>query len=167
MSRITTDVAALLLRITAGAIFIPHGWSKIAGEGGPAAFASDVAASYSIPPFLGYVAAYSEVIGAALLILGLLTRLNALLLAGTMFVAAFVVQLPDAMFEVPADAIRSFVAMRAMEMPLALFAICAALVLTGAGRISVDHLLRVDERFRALWPKKKAAAEAAAFEARV
>lgn len=164
MSRITTDIAALLLRITAGAIFIPHGWSKIAGEGGPAAFAADIAASYNIPSFLGYIAAYAEFIGAAFLIVGLLTRLDALLLAGTMFVAAFVVQLPDAMFEVPADAIRSFVALRAMETPLALFAICAALLLTGAGRISLDHLLRLEERFGALWPKKKAAAEAAALE---
>jgi putative oxidoreductase len=164
MSRITTDIAALLLRITAGAIFIPHGWSKLGGDGGPAAFAADIAANYNIPSFLGYLAAYSELLGAALLILGLLTRLDALLLAGTMFVAAFVVQLPDALFEVPPDAIRSFVAMRAMETPLALFAICAALLLTGAGRVSLDHLLRVEGRFRALWPKKKAAAEAAALE---
>lgn len=167
MSRITSDVAALVLRIVAGAIFIPHGWSKVAGEGGPAAFAADVAANYNIPPFLGYIAAYAELVGAALLIVGLFTRLDALLLAGTMFVAAFVVQLPDAMFEVPADAIRSFVALRAIETPLALFAISAALLLTGAGRFSLDHLLRIDERTRALLPKKKAAAEAAAFEARV
>ncbi len=167
MSRIPTDIAALLLRITAGAIFIPHGWSKLAGEGGPAAFAADVAANYNIPAFLGYTAAWAEVAGAALLILGLLTRLDALLLAGTMFVAAFVVQLPDALFEVPPDAIRSFVALRAIETPLAMFAICAALLLTGAGRISLDHLLRIEPRVGGLWAKKKAAAEAAAFEARV
>jgi hypothetical protein len=43
-----------------------------------------------------------------------------------------------------------------------MFAACAAMVLIGPGRVSLDALLRVEERFRALLPKKKAAAEAAA-----
>jgi putative oxidoreductase len=165
MPRFAANAAALILRVTAGLIFLPHGWSKIAGPDGPAAFAADVAANYGIPAFLGYVAAYSEVIGAALLIAGLFTRLDALLLAGTMFVAAFVVQLPDALFEVPANAIKSFVVLRGIEMPLAQFAICLALLLTGGGRFSLDHLLRIDERAARLLPrKKKAAAKAAALE---
>jgi uncharacterized membrane protein YphA (DoxX/SURF4 family) len=62
---------------------------------GPAAFAADIAANYGIPAFLGYLAAYAEMFGAILLIVGLLTRLDALLLAATMFVAAFIVQLPE------------------------------------------------------------------------
>ncbi|HEX8616139.1 MAG TPA: DoxX family protein, partial [Thermoanaerobaculia bacterium] len=134
MSRVSADAAALILRIAAGAIFLPHGWSKIAGDGGAAAFASDVAANYSIPAVLGYVAAYAEVFGAILLILGLFTRIDALLLGGTMFVATFIVLLPDALYEVPAGAIKAFVALRAIETPLALFAICAGLLLTGGGR---------------------------------
>ena len=162
MTKVTTDVAALILRLAAGAIFIPHGWSKIAGEGGSAAFAADMAANYGIPTFLGHLAAWTELAGAILLVAGLLTRLDALLLAGTMFVAAFIVQLPEALYEVPADAIKSFVVLRAIELPLAMFAACAAIVLIGPGRVSLDHLLRVEERFRALLPKKKAAAEAAA-----
>ena len=162
MNKVPSDVAALILRVAAGAIFIPHGWPKIAGEGGAAAFAADIATNYNIPTFLGYLAAYSELVGAMLLIAGLLTRLDALLLAGTMFVAAFIVQLPEALYEVPADAIKSFVVLRAIELPLAMFAACAAIVLIGPGRVSLDALLRVEERFRALLPKKKAAAEAAA-----
>lgn len=147
MSRLSSDVAALVLRVVAGAIFLPHGWSKIAGDGGAAAFAADIAASYRIPAFLGYVAAYSEVIGAVLLIAGLLTRLDALLLAGTMFVATFIVQLPDALYEVQPGAIKAFVALRAIETPLAMFAVCVALVLIGGGRISLDHALRLETRF--------------------
>jgi putative oxidoreductase len=162
MSKITTDIAALILRLAAGAIFIPHGWPKIAGEGGPAAFAADMAANYGIPTFLGHLAAWTELVGAILLIAGLLTRLDALLLSGTMFVAAFIVQLPEALYEVPAGAIKSFVILRAIELPLAMFAITLAIVCIGPGRASLDHLLRVEERFRALLPKKKAAAEAAA-----
>lgn len=165
MPRFTSDAAALVLRVTAGVIFLPHGWSKIAGAGGAGAFAADMAATYAIPSFLGYVAAYAEVIGAVLLIAGLFTRIDALLLAGTMFVAAFIVQLPDALYEVPPDAIKSFVALRAIEMPLALLAMCVALLLTGGGRASLDHLLRVEARVAALLPqRKRAAAEAAALE---
>ena len=162
MPKVTSDIAALILRLAAGAIFIPHGWPKIMGEGGAAVFAADMAATYGIPTFLGYLAAYSEVIGAALLIAGLFTRLDALLLTGTMFVAAFIVQLPDALYEVPPDAIKAFVVLRGIEMPLALLAICVALVLTGPGRVTLQHVQRIEERFRALMPKKKAATEAAA-----
>ena len=157
MRNVAGDLAALVLRIAGGLIFLPHGWSKIAGDGGAAAFAADVATNYNIPSLLGYVAAYAEVIGAVLLIAGLLTRLDALLLACTMFVAAFIVQLPDALFEMQPGANKAFVALRGIEMPLAMFAICVALVLTGAGRMSLDHLLKIDERVAGLLPRRKAA----------
>jgi putative oxidoreductase len=162
MPRVTSDIAALILRVAAGAIFLPHGWSKVFGDSGPGAFAADVAANYGIPAFLGYLAAYAEMFGAILLIVGLLTRLDALLLAATMFVAAFIVQLPESLYEVPADAIKTFVALKAIELPLALFAICVAILLIGPGRASLDHLFGIETRLRALLPKKKAAAEAAA-----
>jgi putative oxidoreductase len=161
MARVSSDIAALLLRLAAGAIFLPHGWSKVAGENGVGMFAADMATNYGIPAFLGYVAAWSELVGGVLLIVGLLTRLDALLLAGTMFVAAFIVQLPEALYEVPPDAIRTFVAMRAIELPLAMFAICVAILLIGPGRASLDHLLRIEARICAILPKKKTAAEAA------
>lgn len=162
MPKVTNDIAALILRVAAGAIFIPHGWSKVLGDAGPGAFAADIATNYGIPAFLGYAAAYAELFGAILLIAGLVTRLDALLLAGTMFIATFIVQLPEALYEVPADAIKAFVALRAIELPLAMLAICIAILLIGPGRVSLDHLFGIEERFRALLPKKKAAAEAAA-----
>ena len=159
MNRTAADAAALLLRVVAASIFLPHGWSKVAGEGGSAAFAAGIAEGYGIPVIFGHAAAYAEVVGAVLLLVGLLTRVDALLLAVTMFVAAFVVQLPDALFEVPPHAIRAFAVIRGIELPLAMLAICCALVLTGGGRFSLDHALR------GLVTKKKAAAEAAAFRA--
>ena len=162
MSKLAGDLASLVLRLGAGLIFLPHGWSKVAG--GPGAFAADMAANYHIPAFLGYLAAYAEFVGAILLIAGLLTRLDALLLAGTMFVAAFIVQLPDALFEVQPGASKFFTALRGIETPLAMFAISLALVLIGGGRISLDHLLGIDTRAAALFGKKKTAAEAAALE---
>jgi len=155
-SRMPMDLAALLLRLVGGLIFLPHGWSKVAGEGGAGTFAASMSTEYGIPLFLGHLAAWAEVAGAALLIVGLLTRLDAILLAATMFVAVFVVSLPDAMFEIPPGSIKLFVALRGIELPLAMLAISLALVLLGGGRFSLDYALR------GLLPKKKAAAEAAA-----
>lgn len=158
MSKLAGDLALLVLRLAAGSIFLPHGWSKIAGDGGAAAFAADIAANYGIPAVFGHLAAWAEVVGAVLLIAGLLTRLDALLLAGTMFVAAFVVQLPDALFEVQPGAIKAFVAIRGIELPLAMLAICLGVLLLGPGRISLDHLLRTDERLYSLVSRRRTAA---------
>ncbi|HEX8170577.1 MAG TPA: DoxX family protein [Thermoanaerobaculia bacterium] len=152
----SADLAALVLRICAGLIFIPHGWSKIAG--GTGAFAADIAANYHLPAILGHLAAWSELAGGALLVAGLFTRLDAFLLACTMFVATFIVQLPDALYEVQPGAIKLFVALRGIETPLALLAICAALLLTGGGRWSLDALLGVDARAAAMWPRRRAVA---------
>jgi putative oxidoreductase len=157
MKRWSVDAASLLLRVACGLIFLPHGWSKVFGSGGVGAFAQDLP-QYHVPVFLGYVAAYAEMFGALLLIAGLLTRLDAFLLACTMFVAVFVVQLPDAIRD-PDSAGHLFASsMRAIELPLALFAITAAIVLIGPGRFSLDHPLRVEERLG----KRKRRPEAAA-----
>jgi len=145
MKKWTIDTTALLLRLAAGLIFFPHGYAKVFGAGGPAAFAQDMP-NYGLPAFLGYAAAYSELFCAVLLIAGLLTRLDALLLGCTMFVAAFVVQLPDALRDPQGGGNKFFAAIRGIELPLALLAICFALMLLGAGRLSLDSLLRVDER---------------------
>lgn len=160
MPKLAGDLASLILRVCAGLIFLPHGWSKIAGDGGAGGFAADMAANYGIPAVFGHLAAWAEVAGAILLIVGLLTRLDALLLAATMFVAAFVVQLPDALFGAEAGAGKIFVAVRGIETPLAMFAICAALLLTGGGRVSLDHLLGVETRAAALLPRRRVAGTA-------
>ena len=118
--------------------------------------------SYGIPAFLGYLAAYSELLGGTFLIAGLLTRLDAFMLACTMSVAAFVVQLPDALHEAQPGSIRPFVAVRGIETPLALLGVNLAILLLGPGRFSLDSLLGIERRAAALLPKRKAAAEAAA-----
>ena len=154
MKNWSTDVASLLLRVVAGAVFLPHGYSKVFGEGGPAAFSADLP-SYHIPVFLGYLASYAEFFGAILLIAGLLTRIDALLLAGTMFVAVFVVQLPDAWRDPDSRSIKAM--LHNVELPLSLLAITTAILLIGPGRLSLDSVLRLETR----WRKKKTAAEAA------
>jgi putative oxidoreductase len=141
VSKRTTDISLLILRVATGLIFLPHGYSKCFGSGGPSAFAADLP-GYHIPAFLGYLAAYAEFFGAILLIAGLVTRLDALLLAGTMFVAVFVVQLPDAMRDPDGAGHRFAASMHVIELPLAMLAMTAAVLIMGPGRISLDALLR-------------------------
>jgi putative oxidoreductase len=116
-------------------------------------FAQDLP-SYGVPAFLGYAAAYSELFGGILLILGLLTRIDAFLLACTMFVATFVVQLPDALRDPEnAAANKFFASMRVIELPLGLFGAALALVLLGGGRWSLDAgIARWRARSRAVGP---------------
>jgi len=138
------DFASLLLRVTAGLIFLPHGYSKVFGSG-VAAFAADMP-SYGLPIFLGYIAAYAEFFGSIALIAGLLTRIDAFLLTCTMFVAAFVVQLPDALHEAQPGTVKLFAILRGIELPFAMFGITAALVILGPGRFSLDAVLGIEEK---------------------
>jgi putative oxidoreductase len=156
MKNRTSDAASLVLRIAVGLIFIPHGWSKVFGAQGVAGFAQDLP-SYHLPVFLGYAAAYSEFLCGFLLIAGLLTRIDAFLLGCTMFVAAFVVQMPDALHDPDnAGKVKFFAVMRAIELPFALLAACVALVLIGAGRWSVDGAVRASGERRAASGKRSA-----------
>jgi len=152
MKKWPVDAAALILRVAIGLIFIPHGFAKVFGSGGVAAFAQNLP-SYGIPTALGYAAAYGELVCGVLIIVGLLTRLDTFLLACNMFVATFVVQLPDALRDPDAGTNKFFGAMRATELPLSLFAGCIALLFIGGGRLSLDALV-----FR----KRKTAVETAA-----
>ena len=140
MKRTGTDVAVLLLRVALALIFIPHGWSKVMGTGGVAAFVQDLP-SYGIPAFLGYIAAWSELAGSMLLLFGLLARVDAFLLACTMGVATFVVQLPDALRDRQPGANAYFAAMHGIELPFALLAAALAVVILGPGRFSLDAVL--------------------------
>lgn len=155
----STSAASLLLRVIAGLIFLPHGTSKVFGSGA-AAFAADMP-GYGLPAFLGYVAAYAEFFCSIALIAGLLVRIDAFLLACTMFVATFVVQLPDAVHEAQPGTVRLFAILRGIELPFALFAISVALLILGPGRFSLDAALGIESRVAALVRKKKTAAEAA------
>lgn len=140
-----SDISALILRIALGLIFIPHGFPKVFGADGPAAFASDMP-QYGIPAFLGYVAAFAEFFGAALLIVGLLTRFNAFLLACVMIAAIVVVHGPEAMMVEGQGPMRLMAMVKEIEFPLSLLAIAVALVLLGGRRFSLDHFFKVEDR---------------------
>ena len=86
------DAALLFLRVTLGCEYIyVHGWPKLAGGmhrwrevGGALKYVG----IHFWPVFWGFMAAFSETIGVALLIVGLFFRPSCLLLVITLTVAA-------------------------------------------------------------------------------
>ena len=89
------DLVLLLLRLCFGGLMaINHGWSKFQKllAGGPYEWADPLGMGPALS--LG-LASFAEFICAILLVLGLFTRLAALPLIVTMFVAAFIVHWSD------------------------------------------------------------------------
>ena len=136
-----SDVGLLVLRVFTGVLLIHHGYEKLANiENFAAAFVRPLHLPFPIT--LSYLAAFSEIVGSWLLITGLLTRLGALAIAGTISVAIY-----------HAIAINGF-NIYLLEL-LGLYFAAAAMVLTaGPGRFSLDELM-----IRQLAPKARAQAE--------
>ncbi len=119
------------IRLALGAIFLAHGLQKVLGSfGGPGLTTfTSYPAPYSFMRPAGLwmgVAAFSELIGGVLIILGLLTRPAAFFLGFTMAVAIAGVHWPI------------FFAPKGFEYPLILLACCLALLISGGGALSVD-----------------------------
>lgn len=126
-----TTLARTILRIVTGFLFAAHGWQKfneftIAGT--QAAFAQmGVPAANLVAP----VIAALELVGGVALILGVLTRVFAVLLAVDMLGALFLVHAPAGIFA----------AAGGYELVLILAAAALAVALVGAGKVSVDKAL--------------------------
>ena len=106
-----------------------HGFAKVF-HGGFGQNTAAMVAHLGFPAFLGYVVTYLEFVGGMLLVLGLFTRVIALLFVIEMLVAILKVHLS-----------RGIGTQGGMDLPLACFAIAFALIFFGAGLISVDHLI--------------------------
>lgn len=125
----------LAIRLTAGIIFTAHGAQKLFGWFGGYGLEGTAGwmASIGLEPgyFLALMAGSAEFFGGLLLILGLLVRPAALVLAVTMLVAIFAVHFEHGLF----------LSNNGYEFGLSLFAISIALLFRGAGSISADRLL--------------------------
>jgi putative oxidoreductase len=80
---------------------------------------------------MGYMVTFVELIGGILLIVGLFTRLVAILLAVDMLVATLMVHLPNGFF----------MANNGFEFTLLLLAAAVALAVSGPGEASLDKIL--------------------------
>ena len=119
----------LVMRCALGAVMIAHGYPKVF-HGGFGHNTAVMVANLGFPAFLGYVVTYLEFIGGMMLVLGLFTRIVGLLLACEMLVAILKVHLS-----------KGIGTQGGMDLPLVCMAIAFALVLFGAGLLSVDHLI--------------------------
>lgn len=141
MSRIhgvlaTNDsLSGLALRIPAGIIFMAHGAQKLFGSFGGYGLegTGQWMASIGLEPgyLMALAAGSAEFFGGIAVLLGLLTRPAALVLAVTMVVAIVTVHLSNGLF----------MSNNGYEFGLALLAISVALVFNGGGKLSLDRTL--------------------------
>ena len=123
------------MRLALGAIFIAHGSQKVLGAfGGPG-----LKTFTSFPPPFSFMrpawlwmgmAALSELVGGILVLIGLLTRVGAFLIACVMITAIAGLHWPN-----------FFANNKGLEYPLACLALALALLIAGGGQASVDRLL--------------------------
>jgi putative oxidoreductase len=127
--------SALPLRLIAGIIFTAHGSQKLFAWFGGYGLEGTGQWMESIGLAPGYLMAMmagsAEFFGGLLLILGLLTRPTALVLAVTMLIAIFSTHFANGLF----------MSNNGYEFALSLFAITLALMFQGGGKLSLDRIL--------------------------
>ena len=126
--------ATVPLRLAMGVAFVGHGLQKVLGSfGGPGLkqFTSFPAPfSFMRPAALWMgAAAFAELIGGLLIVLGLFTRLGAFLIVCVMLTVIFGVLWPK------------FFAPEGMELALAFLGMALALLVLGGGQLSVDRMI--------------------------
>ncbi len=122
------DSALLLLRVITGTVLIHHGYEKLANiENFADAFVRPLHLPF--PIFFSYVAAFSEIGGSWLLIIGLATRFGALAIVGTISVAIY--------HALVTSGFNIFL----LELLLLYFASAASIALTGPGNFSLDEVI--------------------------
>jgi putative oxidoreductase len=115
---------ALLLRLVLGYTMARHGYDKVIPHGAQKHYAHYVT-TLGLPYWLGYVSAFTELVGGILLMVGLLTRLAAFMVAINMLVALFTVGIHQGF------GIYNYIA--------ELAAIGIMLVFYGAGQMALDR----------------------------
>ncbi|MEJ5920023.1 MULTISPECIES: DoxX family protein [unclassified Corynebacterium] len=124
------DGALLILRLILGVIFIFHGWDKIFGTGVEATTGYFVAAGIPQASLTVWVVALVELVGGALLILGLLAPTVAIILAIEMLGAWWAVHWGNGLFVRDDGA----------ELVLSLIGGLIIVFVFGSGRVSLDRL---------------------------
>jgi len=122
-------IPQLLVRLFLGYFFFETGWSKVGNLDAMAERFTEWGIPF--PAFNAALSGYTELIGGALIMLGLTTRLAALPLCINMVVAILVVNIRKV------SGLDEFV-----ELSEPLYALCFVwLFFSGPGRVSLDHLL--------------------------
>lgn len=125
-----TTTVATVMRVVLGILFLAHGVDKLQTGLGNVA---DWFSSIGVPGFLAYFVAGLELVGGAMLIIGLLTRYIA---------ALFVIMLVGAIFTAKLSAgLLGNGQMAGYELDLAFMIAAVYLVVAEPTHLSVDHML--------------------------
>jgi putative oxidoreductase len=137
LTKTSENWAILLIRIALGTIMFAHGAQKVLGWwGGPGfnQWTNQAAPFPEMRPawlWMG-AAALSELVGGAMVLIGLYTRIGAFLIAIVMLVAILGVHWKSGLF----------IKDGGFEFPLALFGMAAALLIHGGGSASIDSQMQ-------------------------
>ena len=123
-----------VVRVVAGVVFFMHGFQKLflMGFGGVAGFLGGQ--GVPAPGLFAVIVTLVEFLGGLALIVGLFTRIAAILLAIDMLVALLTVHLPGGFFITNG------------ELPLMLLAAAIGLAVGGPGEAALDRLLATRTR---------------------
>jgi putative oxidoreductase len=128
----------LLLRLVLGFLCFVHGAQLVFGWFGGYGLSGSISAfteKMAIPAFLAYLAVFSQFFGGLALIFGFATRIAALGIAVDLFVAIFLVHLPNGLFMNWYGNQKG----EGYEYHLLAIAIALTLVIAGGGILSIDR----------------------------
>ncbi len=138
MGRLAASVP-VVVRVIVGIIMSYHGYQKLVG--GIGAYSEGVLEPLGVPApqLLGTLQVFAELIGGAMLVVGLLTRAAALVEATILVLAIFLVKV-DLGLIAPMGA-----PLPGAELDLALIAGFIVVAALGPGKPSVDHLIGIEK----------------------
>lgn len=122
---LSTDLAALLLRVVFGGLFVFHGYTKLASYDQIAPMFTDIIGIGARTTF--HLVIFAELVCGVYVLIGLLTRLTVIPITITMFVAYFIAHEKD-----------QFIM---KQLPLLLMLHSVVIFILGSGRFSIDRLL--------------------------
>jgi len=135
--RTDDSISTLILRLTLGAVFFPHGAQKVLGWFGGYGFSGTMGfftGQMHVPALFAFLAIAAEFAGSLALILGLFTRVAAFGILSNMAVAIVMVHAQFGFF------MNWFGAQKGegFEYHLLVIAIAVALIIRGGGKFSAD-----------------------------
>ena len=127
-----SDIGPLVLRLALGLVFFMHGYDKVFVKGIPGITGFMGSLGLPFPTLMAYLVSYGELVGGLLLILGILTywvSIVNIIIATVAFVTVHMTK-------------GFFVSAGGYEFIMLIWAASVSLLVSGAGKFSLDTFLR-------------------------